>query len=110
MRELIKKFFNVSEKQLTIKIKELDLNLTKANNRNIEHLESVAIDIMGCDKKTKNPLTLLYITRYSALNIERIIELNDSINMDNPVIINIAMDMANKGYNNFRIIKKVLSN
>jgi len=109
MIELIKKFFNVREKQLIIKIKELDLNLTNAKNRDIKHLESVAIDIMGCDKNTKNPLTILYITTYSILSIDRIVELTESIDMGDPLIINIAMDMANKGFNNKRIIIKVRS-
>ena len=109
MIELIKRFFNVSEKQLIIKIKELDLQLTKQKNRDIEHLEGVAIDIMGCDKNTKDPLTILYITKYSALSIDRIIELNLSVDMNDPLTINTAMEMANKGFNNYRIIEKVLS-
>ena len=109
MIELIKRFFNVSEKQLIVKIKELDLQLTKQKNRDIEHLESVAIDIMGCDKNTKDPLTILYITKYSALSIDRIIELNLSVDMNDPLTINTAMEMANKGYNNKYIINKVLS-
>ena len=70
-------------------------------------LESVAIDIMECDKKTKNPLTILYITKYSALSIDRIIDLNLSVNMNDPFTINIAMDMSNKGFNNKHIINKV---
>lgn len=109
MIELIKKFFNVSEKQLIIKIKELDLQLTKQKNRDIEHLESVAIDIMECDKNTKNPLTILYIIKYSALSAERVMNLNLSVDMNDPLTINTAMEMANKGYNDKHIINKVLS-
>mgnify|MGYP003153208000 CR=1 FL=1 len=109
MIELIKKCFNVSEKQLIIKIKELDLQLTKQKNRDIEHLESVAIDIMECDKDTKNPLTILYITKYSALSVDKIINLNLGIDMNDPKTINTAMEMANKGYDNKHIINKVLS-
>ena len=109
MIELIKKFFNVSEKQLIAKIKELDLQLTKQKNRDIEHLESVAIDIMECDKNTKDPLTMLYITKYSALSIDKIIDLNLSVDMNDPKTINTAMEMANKGYDNKYIINRVLS-
>ena len=110
MKERIKKFFSVNEKQLIIKIKELDLQLTKQKNRDIEHLESVAIDIMKCNKNTKDPLTLLYISKYSSLSVDRIIDLNLSIDMNDPTTINTAMDMSNKGFNNKRIIEKVLSN
>ena len=109
MIELMRKFFNVSEKQLIIKIKELNLQLTKQENRDIEHLESVAIDIMECDKNTKNPLTILYITKYSALSIDKIIDLNFSVDMNDPKTINTAMEMANKGYDNKNIVNKVLS-
>lgn len=109
MIELMRKFFNVSEKQLIIKIKELNLQLTKQGNRDIEHLESVAIDIMECDKNTKNPLTILYITKYSALSIDKIIDLNFSVDMNDPKTINTAMEMANKGYDNKNIVNKVLS-
>ena len=109
MIELMRKFFNVSEKQLIIKIKELNLQLTKQGNRDIEHLESVAIDIMECDKNTKNPLTILYITKYSALSIAKIIDLNFSVDMNDPKTINTAMEMANKGYDNKNIVNKVLS-
>lgn len=108
MIEQIKRFFNVSDKLLTIKIKELDLNLTNAKNRDINHLENVAIDIMGCDKETKHPLTILYIITHSALSADRVIDLNLMIDMNNPSTINTAMEMANKGATNKYIVNKIL--
>ena len=109
MKKILKNMFCCSEKKLIIKIKELDLKLTNAKNRDIKHLESVAIDIVMCDKKTKDPLTLLYITKYSSLNNDRVNDLSESIDMGNPFNINIAMGMANNGYSNNHIVKKVLS-
>jgi len=103
----IVRFSLVCEKELDRRLKELDLQLTNAKNRDIRHLESVAIDLLGCEKGTKNPLIVLYITMYSALSVERITELNLSIDMENPLIINIAMGMANKGYKNKSIIAEV---
>jgi hypothetical protein len=96
------------EKEIELIIKELDLKLTNAKNRDIKHLENVAIELLGCEKNIKNPLTVLYITRYSALSVDRILELNNFIDMDNPFVINTAMDMANKGYSNDLIIKQVI--
>lgn len=108
--EQIKLLFKYNRNKLEIRLKELDLELTNAKNRDMKHLDSVAIDILGCDKNTKNPLIILYITRYSALCIDRISNLNLSVNMDDPLTINTAMEMANKGYNDKHIISKVLSN
>lgn len=107
--EQIKLLFKCNRDELEIRIKELDLQSTNAKNIDIKHLENVAINIMECDKNTKNPLTLLYITTYSALTVNKIIDLNLSIDMDNPKTINTAMEMANKGFSNRRIINTVLS-
>jgi len=104
----LREFFLCSSKKLEIRIKELDLELTNAKNRDMKHLNSVAVDILGCDENIKNPLTKLYITINSVLDLDRIMQLDLSINMDDPFTIYIAMDMANKGFNNKHIINKVL--
>ena len=94
------------EKEIERRIKELDLQLTNAKNRDIRHLESVAIDLLDCEKPIKDPLTTLYITRYSVLDVNRILELSEFIDMNNPFTINVAMGLANKGYSNKLIIEQ----
>ena len=95
------------EKALEAKIKEIDLKLTIAKNRDIKHLESVALDLLDCDVNVKNPLLILYVSKYSALSANRILNLSEFIDMENPFIINQAMIMANKGYTDTMIVESV---
>ena len=110
MIKLIKRIFATTPKQLEIKIKELDLMLTNAKNRDFKHIEEVANELMRIDKNTKNALTILYICTYSSLSAERILNLRESIDMNHPLIINNAMYLANKGYGDAKIISEVRHN
>ena len=107
MRKLIIKFLKCECITLNIKLKSIELQLLKAKNRDIEHLQDVAFDILGRKKSIIEPLTLLYISRNSSLYVGRINLLNETIDITNRDVANMVMNLADKGCSDRMIIKEV---